>query len=393
MSQAHGPIAESEVKGTARLLSHAFAGTIEKSEEWLRTGGLDQVRVLRDGGSPAACLMRLPMGQYFGGRSVPMVGIAGVAVGPESRGRGLARRIMQESVREMAEEGVALSGLYASTQPLYRQVGFEQSGHWFGVRIPLHRIDVRAPAHPIRPLTERDLSAVHECYRRFAVRFNGPLDRGPYVWRRVRVFRDEVFHGFGIEGADGLEGYLYLAQRRKPETGRHDVALTDLVFLNADTGRALLGFLADFATVGDDALFAAGPVHPVLALLGQQKYDVQRREYWMLRIVDVERAIAARGYPRPVAATLRLELSDDLIARNAGVWNVRVEGGRGTATRDRAGSSPLVRCGIRGLAAMYTGFFTGREAALAGLVEGPDDALDVATAVFSGGTPWMADMF
>jgi predicted acetyltransferase len=300
---------------------------------------------------------------------------------------------MQEAMRELAEEGMALSGLYASTQPLYRQVGFEQAGHWFGVRIPLHRIDVKAHGRSVRPLTDTDTHAVQECYRGFAARFNGPLDRGPYVWRRVRVFRDEAFHGFGIEGPHGLDGYLYLAQRRKPETGRHDVALTDLVFLSADAGRALLAFLADFATVGDDALFTAGPVHPALALLEQQKYDVQRREYWMLRIVDVERAIAARGYARPVTATLRLELSDDLIARNAGAWAVRVEGGRGVAIRDATPSAPTIRCSVRGLAAMYTGFFTGREAALAGLAEGQDEALDTATAVFSGGAPWMTDMF
>lgn len=393
MTSPYGPVTEAEARPVARLLSHAFAGPLEKSEEWLRAGGLAHARVLREGAGPAACLMRLPMGQFFGGRSVPMVGVAGVAVGPESRGRGLARRIMQEALRELAGEGVALSGLYASTQGLYRQVGFEQAGHWFGVRLPLHRIDVREKGRALRPLGEADTPAVEACYRSFASRFNGPLDRGPYVWRRIRVFREETFHGFGIDGEAGLEGYLFLTQRRKPETGRHDVGLTDLVFLTAGAGRQLLAFLADFATVGDDAEFKAGPAHPLLALLGQQKYDVVKREYWMTRIVDLRRAIAERGYLPATKAAARFEIADDLLPGNAGAWTVRVEHGRGEALRDAGSGGAAIRCGIRGLAAMYTGFFTGREAALAGLAEGPDGALDAATAIFSGGTPWMSDMF
>ncbi len=398
MNGAYGVIEDSEVKGAARLLAHAFAGPLDKSEEWLRAAGVEHARVVREADGPAACLLRVPMGQVFGGRSVPMVGIAGVAVGPESRGKGLARRLMQECMRELAAEGAPLSGLYASTQTLYRQVGFEQAGHWFGVRLPLHRIDVRQKGRALRPLAEADMPAVEACYRAFASRFNGPLDRGTYIWKRVRVWRGEVYHAFGIDGGGGrgLDGYMYLAQQRKPETGRHDVALTDLVFLTPEAGRQLLAFLADFATVGDDATFTAGPVHPVLTLLGQQKYEVQKRDYWMLRVLDMKGAIEGRGYPRAVSATVRVEIADDLLSANAGAWTVRVEGGRATVTRDGGGEKGApgpILCDIRGLAPLYSGFFTGREAALAGLVQGPDDALDAATAIFSGGTPWMTDMF
>ncbi len=397
MQRTYGGIRDgADVKAAARLISHAFAGTPDKSEEWLRTAGIEHVRALREDGAPLASLMRVPMGQFFGGRSVPMVGIAGVAVGPEARGRGLARRIMQESMRELAAEGVPLSALYASTQTLYRQVGFEQAGHWFVVRLPLHRIDVREKGRALRSLGDPDMPAVQACYRAFASRFSGPLDRGPYVWKRVRMMRDETYHGFGIDRAGGgLDGYVFLTQRRKHETGRHDVALTDLVFLTPEAGRQLLAFLGDFATVGDDAVFMAGPVHPALTLLGQQKYEVQKRDYWMLRLVDVKRAIEARGYAKAVAATVRFEIVDDLIEANTGTWTVRIEGGRATAVRGPGGSAgnESVRCSIRGAAALYSGFLTGREAALAGLAEGPDGALDAATAIFSGGTPWMADMF
>ncbi len=381
------------VAHAARLVNLAFAGPIEKSEEWLRLTGLEHVRALGERGRPpGASLLRVPMGQHFGGRSVPMVGIAGVAVAPESRGKGLARELMRRALTEIAAEGVPLSGLYASTQDLYRQVGYEQAGHRFEIRIPLHRIGVRERASEVRPLEEEDLSAVRACYEEFAGLFNGTLDRGPYCWGRVRELRGERYSGFGFFGAGGLEGYLFLKQARKPESGRHDVLISDAAFRTPGAGRRMLGFLADFATTGDEAVLYGGPLHPLLSLMPQQHFDVRKRDYWMLRIVSVKGAIEGRGYSGSVGARFTLRVTDGLIAENEGAWDVHINGGRARVERGAPGGSE-VRVGVNGLAAVYSGLYTAREAAVAGLVEGDGAGLDAMGAAFAGGTPWMSDMF
>ena len=58
----------------ARFCSLAFGGTLEGAVEWLRDqAGYEHLRVLRRAdGSVSASLIVIPMGQYFGGRSVPM---------------------------------------------------------------------------------------------------------------------------------------------------------------------------------------------------------------------------------------------------------------------------------------------------------------------------------
>lgn len=380
-----------EVDIVARLVSHAFAGPREQSAEWLRGAGLEHVRVLREEGRPVACLLRIPMAQRFGGVPVPMLGIAGVAVGPEARGRGLARRMMEACVREAAADGFAVSTLYASTQSLYRQVGYEQAGSQHRVRLPLGAIDVRERGGALRPLGPTDMDAVKACHERFARRFNGSLQRGPYIWRRIMESRGEGFSGFGIDGPDGtLDGYVFLAQRRKSDSGRHDVAVSDVAFLTAASGRRLLGFLADFATVGDDLLFQAGPHHPLLMLLHQQRAEVRLREYWMSRLCDVSRALGARGYSAAVTAEVHLQVEDTLLPDNHGRFTLRVLAGRPTVERGGRGE---LRCGARGLAAMYTGFITPAALELAGLCEGTPAALDAAAAVFDGGAPWTSDYF
>src|SRR5436190_10035299 len=177
--------AERDLPSLARMISLAFGTTVEGVKEWLTRAGLQEVRVLREGSTDVACALRVPMGQFFGGKSVPMMGVAGVAVAPEARGRGLATRVMQEFLKEARSQGIAISTLYPATLPLYRRVGFEQAGYWMEYRLPLSRIDVASSGLNVRPLEEKDMPSVKRCYQSVATGFDGYLDRGDYVWNRV----------------------------------------------------------------------------------------------------------------------------------------------------------------------------------------------------------------
>lgn len=375
----------------ARILSHAFAGTVEGVKEWLTAAGFEHMRVVRmESGAPGACLLRIPMAQYFGGRSVPMLGIAGVGTAPEARGRGIARRMMQQEMREAARDGFPISVLYPSTQALYRQAGYEQAGHHLLAKVPLATIDVRERGTPVEQLTDADDPAVKAAYAEFAARFDGMVDRGPYVWGRVKKFRENVHHGFGLRGDGGrLDGYLFLHQHRKPDA-RQELHLSDFVFRTPEAGRRLLGFLADFATMGDETHFNCGPSHPALYLLSQQRYKIEFREYWMLRILSVERALAARGYAPGLDAEVHLEIADEVVPENAGRFVLRVKGGVGEVSR---GGNGDLRVDIRALAAIYTGYMSPSALSLCGVASGPERVMRTAAAVFAGTGPWMADFF
>lgn len=372
-----------------RMIVHAFAGTAGGVEEWLGLAGPENLRTLLDGDRPAANILRIPMGQYFGGRSVRHLGIAAVAVAPEDRGRGYAKAMMQEAVRQAAAEGWAVMGLYASTHTLYRSVGFEHAGHRFQYTVPFVRIDASERAGEVVSLGENDMDELKACYARFASRFDGMMDRGPYLWHRARKFRDENYSGFGVQGAAGLEGYVFLNQKRLP-AGRAEVSLTDFVFTTPSAGRRLWGFLADFSMMSEDLVFSGGPTHPALTLLNQQRHKVECKDSWLIRIADLKAALEERGYSPAVRAEVHLDVHDDLVSANTGKWVLRVEGGRARAERGGRGDLTL---GVRGLATVYSGYYTPVQAALLGLVEGSEQALAATGSVFSAGTPWMSDMY
>ncbi len=373
-----------------RLLNHAFATPTDAGERWIGSMGVEHVRVLRTARGVEACLVRIPMGQYFGGRSVPMLGVAGVAVAPESRGRGLAREIMRELVAEGAREGTAISTLYPSTQALYRQVGYEAAGHRHQVRIAATHIGVRERGGEVVALGGGHEGDVRAGYARFAAKFDGMLDRGEYAWSRVRDFRGTLYTGFGVVGEGGLAGYVYLHQRRNPETMRQDLLVSDFVFDGAWAGRRLWGFLADFATVADEVRFFGGAWHPALHLLDQQRQRVEFGNYWMTRVLDAPAAFAARGYAPGLDAEIQLEINDDLVDANTGRWVLRVRDGRGTLERGGRGE---VRLGPRGLAACFSGLVSGPALEACGLAEGDGARLALLGGMLATGSPWMVDFF
>lgn len=385
----------------ARFCALAFGGAESGCVEWLRDqAGYEHMRVLREaGGGVSASLIVIPMGQYFGGRSVAMEGIAGVAVPPEGRGKGAGLRLMRAQVRDAALRGVPISCLFASTQALYRQVGYEQCGVLFETTLPLRTIGVRERGLAVRELGGSDMGAVKSCYAGFASGYDGMLDRGAYVWKRVRNRRGEERRGFGVfaeDGGvnDGLEAYLFFAQHRNERTGRHDVVISDMAFTTARGGRRLLGFLSDLATIGDDARFDGAPVHPLMSLMPQQYFSSRSVDVAMLRVNLVKEAIEARGYAPSVRAEFVVEVADGLVEENAGAWRVAVADGRAKVERVRGGvgpDMPVMRCDVRGLAAVYAGYCSATSAAGLGWVEG--DGLSVIDGVFAGGGGWMADRF
>ncbi|MBL8763785.1 MAG: GNAT family N-acetyltransferase [Phycisphaerae bacterium] len=381
---------EAVLADVARMIRHAFAGTPEGVADWLRVAGRENLRVRLESGRAVATLLRVPMGMFLGGASVPMVGVAGVAVAPEDRGRGHGKSLMTEFVRGLHDEGVAISGLFASTQTLYRGVGYEQAGVWCEHVVPLNRIDVRGHGQPLVPLDDSDMPAVRECYTRFARMQNGMLDRGPYIWARVRKFREKEYHGFGLRSASGsLLGYVFLHQDRQPD-GRQRILLTDLVFSDLAAGRRLLAFLADYEMMGHDMVLCGGPTHPALFLLNQQRFQTTVRERWFVRVTHVQRALAARGYAPGIESDCEFEIDDPLIERNRGPWAVRVRDGRASVERvDRA----VCVLDIRGVAPLLTGWMSPEQLRLVGLASGEDAALARIGTVFSGATPAMTEMF
>lgn len=393
----YGPMAPADLDAVVRMTSLAFGGPAEGVRDWLTKAGHQHMRTFRCAPAdpaPAGSLLRIPMGHFFGGRSIPCVGIAGVAVAPEARGAGVASRMMIELVRELHAEKVELSSLYPATVPLYQRAGYERTGHQFVYTIALARLTIPRSTLKARAFTPADLPAVQACYADMARAHDGYLDRGPYVWDRVQNFRGTPYTGLVVEGASGaIDGYVFFAQERPDNfNGRQAIKVSDIAARTPEAARRALQLMAEYDSIAEEVIFSGGPAHHFITLIPEHRFNMRFKDYWMLRLTHVERALAARGYPE-ISAELTLNITDEQIPQNAGAYTLRLNDGRADVARSSTPARAGLTLDARALAALYTGFHTPRHLRQLGRLTGDDRACSIATALFSGGTPSLVDFY
>lgn len=388
---AYGPISEGDLGRYAALLDHAFSDNPSATPEatWQRQAGLDCFRVVRVAEEIASGMGMLRMGQWFGGRSVPTAGIVAVVVAPEHRGGGVASFMMRSALEEMRADGLALSVLYASTQLVYRRVGYEQAGVSIGYRIPLATLPTRDKSLTVRAATPADEPAMHRLYTERARQTNGNLDRHPVQWEWLLRERPPV-NTYVVEREGVAEGYVVYGQRTGPRDTGKVIRARDLVATTPAANRRLLAFLADHRRVAEHLAWHGPAADPITFQIPEQDYTVSHVEQWLLRILNVPAALAARGYPAGVTAEVHLAVRDDVLPENDGPVVLAVADGRAEV---RPGGDGRVTLDVRGLAPLYSGYLSPAALKSIGALNGPDEDLARLATIFAGPGPWMPDNF
>lgn len=329
--------------------------------------------------------------QFYGGAAVPMGGIGGVAVDGALRGRGVAAALLDASLSTMREHGQPISVLYATVPALYRGRGWERAGLHEWVEVPMDRLlSVPKPTEliPSRPMDESDLIALHDCYLEVARTIDGMADRRPPRIDVAKVLEMDLVSV--LPGPDGLRGYL-TAERKPGDRGMGTLKVYDLIGVDVEAQLTLLASLKSWAgTLEAVELRITDPA--TLALLGATPlWHSVWTSTWMLRVVDLPAAVAARGWPRLANAAVDLEIIDEHAPWHAGKQRVVVEDG---VVRVEPGGIGAVRMHARALGPWFTGFQTTHALRRAGLLEGdPADAAVLDQLVGASGVPRLADFF
>ena len=351
------------------------------------------------GESPVGAALVHDMRQYWLGRPVPCAGVAGVKVAPEYRGRGIGRRLMTDLLDLIADKGYPLSALWPATIPIYRSLGWELAGAKYQFSVP---------ARSLQTLLEPDEAARGggADHRDVAIRRAGPADAatvtgvigdshraardaGPVTW-------DE---GWAAEWLGGADRYTYLAGDAADDGfaayrwADRDLWVERVHARSPQALRALWSVIASHCSNADNVTGMTAPSDPFWWLTRERGAVVTRRSMWMLRLIDVPAAIAARGFPAAVSASVPLRVTDQARPANAGSWQLTVTNGTGTLTPNESVSSPApLQLGPRGVAALYAG--TPLAALrLAGLASGGTQAADAALDAAFAATPYMIDDF
>jgi predicted acetyltransferase len=386
-----------------RLACPALLVPVAQAEAWMEREGYDHLWLAFEGGSLVGGCLVPELAQYFGGKAVPTGAFRGVAIAPEARGKSIAERLMRHALLALRDQGIPAAMLFPATQRLYRKAGFEQAGSYEVVSIPMHEFD-RAPRSftalgataeiealdvlPVREVTLDD-PILKVLYDALAPRTQGLFQRNAWLWDRV--FRpalplDLFAYVFGPH--EDPEGYVVVHVEKGATPHYGTLVVRDRAIATVGAARAARAFFARYRSTIDRVRFVTGPTDPlIIGLDNQQTAATERRDRFMFRVVDVKKALEARGYP-PIDATVHLLVKDDVLEERDQRFLLRVQGGQATVEPGGAG---LVQLDVRGLSAMYTGYLSATQAASLGYMKGDPSSARALEACFAGPAPWVAD--
>jgi len=348
-----------------------------------------------DGPVLAARLVDRSYDSWFGGAALPTVGVAGVTVSVEYRGRGALRPMFAHMLAQARARGAVLSTLFPTAARIYRGLGYEVIADYLTVRVPSRVLaTVVGPAGvDIRRAGAGDVDAIRQVYDRWANRQNGPLTRRGVSFPATA---DEFLAGFtgvtlAVDERADVVGYASWHRGEGYGEGA-TLRVSDLLATTPDGYRALLAAMGSHSSVTASTTFDTSGDDVIRSFLPTVHWHPVEAQPYMLRILDVPGAFSARTYPTEVTWDLPFRVTGDALGEIDGGYQLRVTGGaascaRADVTDDRTFTP-------QGLALLYAGTQACGNLRFAGHLTGGEPASDQRwDALFGGWQRHIRDYF
>lgn len=364
-----------------RLLQQEAFGIADPSatDRWWDIGGHENLRVWVEDEVVLGGLLLIPMGAFIGGTSVPLAGMAGVVVSPAARGRGVARRMLEAALDALEQP---LCALYGSTRALYRRCGFGIGGHNYRARVPLDAFHgLRSEAQGWRPVHDDDWPVLQQHYRAWNRHRSLAMDRGPYLWSRIRRPRQGPTHAWCLASGSEITGWI--VYRLEPtESDFHRLVVVDLQAANGAALQACATFLQGHAAMCRELDLAVQADSALLDLLPEFRGELRLHEPCLLYVADPAAALTTRGWSPLLTGSVALEIDGSALL-------LRVDAGRATVTPCELGA----RLDRAAFASLYTGHCSASELAVRGRLQADAAQRQILDTLFAGPTPDVLDFF
>ncbi len=394
MSYPLRPAEPEEMDQFGDLTAYAYAGAFGDGADNLakHANRPEWTLCAFDGPKMIASYATVPFKARANGQAIALGGVTTVATAPEYRRRGLLRRITQRALREQHEAGQPVAALWASQAAIYQRYGYAASSQL--LRYEVDTADLRLLAEPGDGLTvTREAVAdafedLKDCYRSYVAERTLYLHRSTALWQNSVLGEDAQTGPLHLavcrDDAGAIRGYVAYhlrADRHEHRARAQGIEIKDLAWLDIDACRSLWSFLSRHDLVGRIRWQTAPMDDPLPELVAEPRMlHTDPGEGTWLRVVDAEGALGGRGYDRDGELTLALP-EDPLTPWNEGTYRLTVS--NGSAEVERISGAAELRLGIKALASAWCGYRSVRKLAAWGLVDGDEDAVLRADALFA----------
>jgi predicted acetyltransferase len=354
-------------------LSNLSPGQITKMLEPGRTVGAFVEGQLVGTADATTSGLTLPGEAIVGHAAVTHIGVL-----PSFTRKGIATELMNHQLHDIAARGEAVATLRASEATIYERYGYGVASSSQTVEVQTARAALRhdvGTGGPVRLLDAAEAwDVLPRIYAANRPSRPGTIDRPSPWWQGLRL-RTESSPGasyIAVHGEPGAESAFARYRPIDTETwfvsDQRTIVVEDFFAPTTEAYLGLLRFLLGLDLI-DRVMFWMLPVDDPLPWLlvdrRAARVTAVHDETW-LRIVDADKALAARRYVGDGAVTIAV--NDPLVPNNSATFSIAGDGAEPTDRR------PQLHVGIEGLGAVLLGGTTWRSLQAAGLVRADDPA-------------------
>jgi predicted acetyltransferase len=408
------PIKEDDFAAFYAVGEHAFNSswpTEAAREHELMTFEFDRSLAAFDGSRMVGTACAYTFQLALPGRMAPVAGVSAVSVLPSYRRRGILTRLMRRQLADISEGAEAVAALFASESGIYGRYGYGiASMHArFTVRRGEGRMmppalagqDGAVQLRHAEPAPARD--ELGKVYEHALAGQPGMIARDDRWWQAALHDPDYWRQGSSplrcviAEDDAGPRGYALFSV----SPGWDDDALAastlnvrELTALDPAATAALWADLLSRDLVGEVRARLRPADDPLLYLLADiRRARTQLVDGLWIRLIDVGRALAQRRYACSVDTVI--EVTDKLLAGNAGRWRLQAAAGQQAASCERTTAAADVLLPVQTLGAAYLGGTRLGSLARAGLATEirPGAMAELSTAMSWDPPPWCPMIF
>ncbi len=333
----------------------------------------------------------IPFTMRANGNAVPLAGVSTIGTFPEYRRRGLARRIHTQAFADMRDRGQMVAALWASQAAIYQRYGYALASAMRSYTVDTADIGFHDGDSGLGNVERLSVDNGYDIAKGVYIEFIGP--RMCYLHRAKALWLNNALNSGNAEGPihiavsrtqDGEpNGYaIYTLRHGKVDhaSRSQEIIIRDLTWTSQDAYRSLWSWFARHDLVGRVRWGNAPADDPAEELFIEPRLlNAQNHEGIWFRVVDLASALEARGYD--VAGEITVAITaDDLAPWNVGSFKLEASPAGARVTPAKACDLQL---SMKALSSLYTGFRSARQLAAWGLVEGSDEAVRQADAIFS----------
>ncbi|MCG3227206.1 MAG: GNAT family N-acetyltransferase [Candidatus Heimdallarchaeota archaeon] len=300
---------------------------------------------------------------FIRGQLCKCSGIAAVMTHPIQRKKGHVKQLMIKLLEKSYNDGLEVSALWPFEHGFYRKFGYEVAEKPIFYKIKISNIkdfktDERISVRESKGKEDFDmLNTISQKALNKNTRIIGKFDawflRGIGTKRKIFIFEKEG-------SSAGFISFKFVKIKDK-DWGRN-ISVLDWAYTDIEIKKSILSFLKKFESDISEVRITLPYEEEMLTYLKEFNTSHVFADWpAMVRVINLKKTLEILNFPKNLEKNLFVEIDDEYISENKGLWNLKISGSKCIATKitnEEIQESQVLKLTINEICQLIVGFCT-----------------------------------